>query len=211
MIRAEDLRHHVGATIDDDDLLLELEAAAIEDIEGATNRYFGPIVAASPFVQILQGTGTARLYLDEVPEDPLPSAVKERAYEGATSTDLLAGQPEGYDIRTDETRPAHSRGVAWLHRRDGMVWDRSMEYLVTYEAGYAWVDELENELAAPEEIRQAVKELVGILWKHDERGGGNLTSESIADYSYTLGNVLDEAASPFLSRVIARWRRNSSG
>ncbi len=177
------------------DLLVTLEARAVDIITSETERYFG---ASTVHSEIISGEGCDRIWLNEAPT--AVTSVEERCGAGDDWTAIDGAGSDGWELRA----PVSISGVTTLHRKNGLTWLFGHEYRVTYSFGYASGSE-------PAEIRQAVLDLVAL--KYNERGREGLRSETIGDYSWTaladsMGNR-DLRAVPGWGSMVRRWRRGT--
>ena len=159
MIPVEDLRAYLGQIEEDDtatnDLLEELEIAAVDQVERATRTYFGPVVDVEYF---LNGTGCGSLFVpDEMP----------------TITEILVRyQPDptvGFVTpATTLTTADYVRRGREIIRRDGLAFPLGNANIeVTGTRGFEYG-------AEPPVIRQLVKDLVN--WQY--RTGRKLSLEA---------------------------------
>jgi hypothetical protein len=128
-------------------------------------------------IEYLEGRGDRSLWLDA---EPVGAVTVEH--------DGEAIDPATYEARGRQ-----------LVRTDGRWWAFE-EYTVSYERGY-------TEETLPDDIRQAVHDLVSEGWT--QQGKGGLKSETIGGYSYTradVGNMGGEAATR-VDQTIQNWRR----
>ena len=187
MITLADLRAWLNVTdTDSDALLTALEARAVDFVQRETGRYFGPSIART---EILRGDDSDMLRLRE-----RPSAITLLEYRAVTATTWTALAASGaWELHV----PMDDTGIlgAVLYRI-GAEWSRDTRYRVTYPFGY-------TAGAEPGEIRQAVMDIVEL--KYIERGRFGLRSETLGDYSYTLG-PRDVENVPELMDTLARWR-----
>lgn len=148
---------------DDDSFIMQLEANAVAMVESATG-YTYP--AQGPVVEYVRGTGTDELFLGLTPTAD-PTEVLERAKVGDVGTAITSAQSDGWVRRGGR-----------LVRKAGAVWIRGAEYQVTYVGGF--VPDTE-----PGDVRQAVMQIVGVLFRG--RGKDGLRSETVggADSSYS--------------------------
>lgn len=142
MIGLAELKRYCRVTSTrEDDLLVELEQAAVAYVQRITGRSFGAAPAAAVTHTIL-GTGIPRLWLPE-PAALLPATVIERAYPGSTELTITASAADGYVLRNNSLA---------LVRKEGGIWGRGYEYGVAFISGYSEGNE-------PADIRQAVRML----------------------------------------------------
>lgn len=161
--------------------ILDLRAAAVAHIQKLTDRYFG---AAGSYTEIIPGPGLPRMWLRE-PAASLPTTLLERAGPGEDDVTVTASATDGYVLRHN--------GLA-LIRKGGLCWLDGYEYEVTYTRGYAVTDSGEDEesIAAPDDVRKAVYDLV--TWWFENR------------IPAALGTVAPEVDN-HLSAVLAPWIR----
>lgn len=162
---------------EDDDLIMEFEAAAVATVQSFTQIVYGP---EGEVVEYVRGVGTADLYLALYPSGA-PSEVIEHAVPGDAGTEITS---DGWVLR--DTR---------LVRKSG-VWTRGYEYQVTYAAGYGDGQE-------PADVRQAVMSIVGVLYRG--RGKDGLKTETVGGTasSYSYGKT-DEAIKEIVSLLPRR-------
>lgn len=200
MIGLTELREDVGITDPEDTsqdaILVALEAAAVAYIQMYTQRFFGP---PEEVEEILSGEGGRRLYLRDIPVDPVedpdyPSfgpltVVDTRCYPGGTLTAL---EETAYELRRV--------GLEAFLVRNGYrgVWEQDHEYLVTYWRGY-WPGE------EPADIRQLVKDMVKS--KYTALTIEGLKSETIGGYSYTQFSPRDLETTMGAVGTLDLWRR----
>lgn len=160
MIAIETLRAWVDADASEDALLQELERFAIARVE----QHLGvPLGAPAERTDVVEGSGTATLYLPSAGATGTITTLHEVAYPGATPTPLAAG--------TDYER----RGTR-LVRLGGAIWYEGYQYHITAPMGY-------EDANVPPIVREVVLQLVSI--KYSQKGAEDLQSETIGDYSYT--------------------------
>ena len=206
MISLSDLELHLGLSDGEDSaLLIDMEKAAVAFIQNATRRYFG---AEETVVEYLTGNGGRHLWLAEPPSvdaygDRDAITVTERAYPGATETDLV----EDNATNGFETRLVGFE--AYLSRLGGYRWVNEYEYEVIYTRGYvltaAGADGTPDDIAAPDDIRQLVIDLISL--RYQLHGNEGLRSETIGGYSYTRFGEGDLDAIPGALDTVEAWRR----
>lgn len=129
----------------DDDLLEEMEEAAVSIIENETGRYFGPVVE---LVETLSGNGWAPIWLRADPleegEYVQPFALELRAFPDGTWESVA---DTDFEVDGGRLYPL----VYWTPGR------RTLR--ATYWAGYETGSE-------PADIQQAVRELVAKMYHH---------------------------------------------
>lgn len=209
MIAIGDLETFLGISAGTDlALVLDIEAAAVEFVENFTHRFFGSTASdeGSDYSEVVEGQGHDELWLSEAPAT-LPPSVLQQPWPGATQVTITASDSDGYVQRGPR-----------LVRKGGFVWRLGYEYVVTYDRGYvqtaaASADVTPEDVAAPDDIRHAVKKIVRIEYreiKSKAAVGGGLKSETMGNYSYTLGD-LDEGrvfgADPILRQTLEHYRR----
>jgi hypothetical protein len=206
MIAIADLETFLGIAAGTDlALLLELESASVEWFGAQTDRYFG---AAAETTQVVEGNGQRDLYLAEVPDPAEDIEVIEQAYPGDDTEEVTASDEDGFVVRDQH-----------LARKGGYVWSLGYEYLVTYTRGYvetapAVAGVTPADIAAPDAVRQAVKQIVAFWYNAGEPGDGasQKTSETMGNYSYTRGALFTNPDAmlngiPGLRQTIATWRQ----
>jgi len=156
--------------------LTALEARAVAIVERELQWYFG---APRETTEYLNGSGTPKMFLRQHPDDGVV-ALSERSGVGGTWVALDA---DDYEVQ--------GRGIYSAYNG---VWYRGLR---NYRAVY-----LEGFSAPPEDIQQVVFALVAGLW--NRRGKDGFTSESIGDYSYTLGDITAVGIWP---AVKESWKR----
>jgi hypothetical protein len=181
MIPVATLTAWLDADANDAPLLAELEAQAVAYVQAVTGRYFGPVGSVT---EVLRGTGTARLWLAEVPVDGVVT-VEEAALPAAAGEAFTA-----FVVRGAGTE-------AWLARTDGAPWHPGAEYSVTYARGYP-------PGAEPADIRRYVQAWVARQWS--SRGREGLSSEQVGGHSVAFGKTLS-AGEAELEQVVLHWRR----
>lgn len=184
MISLERLKLGVGIDADDDtqDALLELLLPqALADVENRTGHYFGEVVE---YDEVVAGLGTPNLWIDSVPDDGV--AVKEQAYAGATQRDIT-----DFEVRVTGSQ-------ARLVRKNGNVWTRNYEYVITSSRGYE-VDGLPPDIEAL--VIAFVARALGNV------GSEGFKSESYGGYSYTKATDDELANIANAAETIARWKR----
>lgn len=143
MIGLQDLKLHMkvdAADRADDELILEMERAAVDYLEMETGRYFGPVAVIT---EALSPRGYAPLYLRTAPfiseEYPAPT-VESRARGGAW------GPEADYEIEGDRLIPT-------------TYWAPGERLIrVTYSGGYSEGD-------GPPAVRAAVRSLVTRMYQ----------------------------------------------
>lgn len=200
MIAIADLESFLGLTSGTDtDLLIALEAAAVDLVENVTHRYFG---AATSTTEYQYGNGQRNLYLQEVPTSV---SMVYQSYAGATQTALASSDSDGWEIRAQH-----------LTRKGGYLWDPFYEYVVDYTKGYTLTASAASgtpaDIAAPDDIRQAVKLIVARWYNGGSPQGvaGGLKSERIGDYSYQLaadGGVTVLSEIPGLDTILMNYHQ----
>lgn len=198
MISQADLETHLGLDVGTDTALLTgIEASAAAFVERYTHRYFG---ASDEITETLTGTGGRRLFLPEPATDV--ASVHEQAYPGATQTQIVEGDDDGFEIRD-----------AVLHRKGARVWVRGYEYVVVFTRGYTENDAgPPADIAAPEDIKGVVKDLVALRYHQAKDGSFGKSTESIGDYSvgfrasqaFTDGDLKQL---PQAYQTLQSWRR----
>jgi len=195
IVSVADLKAYLGITGTDEDARLATWAgAATAYVHTYTRRYFG---AVEEVTEIYAGSGTPRLWLLENPVvdseslDEPEVVVVERMHADDAGATIDPDDADGYIARN-----------ALLMRSGGAVWLREMEYAVTYSRGY-------EEGEAPDDIRQAVYDMVQLKRDAYRRGGKALGSERLGDYSYTLGDVAQAGRITGMDHMdtLNRWRR----
>lgn len=157
-----------------DDQLTELEIRTQAIIERELQWYFGP---PRTTVEVLNGTGTSRMFLRQPPDDGLV-VVQDRGASGSTWSVV---DPGDYEL---DNRGLYSHGV----------WPRGLRnHRVTYLEGFT---------NAPEDIKQLALDLISAVWLR--RGSEGLTSETIGDYSYSVNDL---SATPRWSMIVRSWKR----
>lgn len=203
MIGITELERFLGISAGTDTVLLcEIEAEAVQWLESETHRY---LEAAASDTKILPGNGKPDLYLLE----PITSvtSVLRQLYPGATQETITEGDADGFEVRDMH-----------LTRKGGFVWNRGYEYLVTYVRGYtetspAQADITPADIAAPDDIRRAVKGIVAFWYNAGEpsSGASQKTSETMGNYSYTRGALFTNPdamlnAVPGLRQTVAAYK-----
>lgn len=184
MISLVDLKSWLGVTGTADDMLLvDLEKRAVVWIERQTDRYFGPPAATT---ETISGRGTGTVYLKELPAASPAPVVDLDLGSGYTVVPLA-------DYTLDQGAVYHD--TYWPFGRRNIR--------VTYTRGYAPGTE-------PGDIKQLVLDVVALLYRRAKRKADGLQSETIGDYSYTLG--ADKGEDPLMSIPTAEatldaWRR----
>lgn len=205
MISQADLEVFLDIGADTDTaLLIDLEGAAVEWFQNRTGgRFFGLAAAVTEYHR---GTGTEELFLEEVPTIAAAAIiVVEQAYEGDSgATTLTDTDDDGYTLRGEH-----------LVRKGGYLWKVGYEYKVTYSRGYTEIgDTTPDTIDAPDDVRQAIKQLVAFWYNAGDPAAGSsgLTSEKIGNYSYTRGALFSNAdamlnAIPGLRETVHAWKR----
>lgn len=156
--------------------ITELMERAQAIIERETGWYFG---SPRPADEIMDGTGTRKLFLKQFPVDPDEVVVYERP---AATDDWVVVDEDDYEI--------DGRGLYVASR-----WLKGQRnFRATYDEGFE---------ETPGDIAQLFLELVNNAWK-DRGERTDLQSEKIGDYSYTRAD-LERIAS--WSTVKNNWRR----
>jgi hypothetical protein len=143
MIPLHLLRSHLNIDADlteDDQLIIQMEAAAVEYVQNETGRYFGPIALLT---DVLYGYAGAPLWLRATPimdDDERPFLLEEFA--GDVFTPLTAGE---YTVAGARIYPV---------RR----WQTHRMLRATYWGGYLPGDE-------PADVQQAVREIVTRMYE----------------------------------------------
>lgn len=170
----------LGTLSADDEAALE---ALIERLSEAIERdldwYFGPARDAS---EVLDGTGTSKLFLRQPPVDEDAVEVYYRSGVGGTYSLVDASK---YEV---EGRGLYADG-RWARGK--------RNFRADYQEGFAEV---------PGEVVQLLLELVGNAWGSRDVSAVGIVSESIGDYSYSKGVLAVENAASY-SRVAGNWRR----
>lgn len=163
-----------------DELLQGLIDRGGEIIERELRWYFG---APRDAVEVLDGTGTSKLFLRQYPVDESAVVVETRS---GVSDDWTAVDGDDFEV---DGRGLHHR-TKWLRGR--------RNHRATYQEGFDDV---------PGDIRQLLLDLVSIGWRR--RGKEGLSGERIGDYSYTLlpGTGGDIESLPRWKAVVSRWKR----
>jgi hypothetical protein len=182
------LKLALGITDTSEDAELEqFEAAAVAWVEGEVHRRFQS-PADDQRVEYHEGTWTRTLYLKGHIDDPDSSiTVRERSSRGGQWTTLTEGTD--YERRGDT-----------LISLDRMGWSCWSEYEVTYDDGYE---------DAPADIQALIIELVASSRTMTD-GGGDVTSETIGEYSYTVASAVAIATLDLTGTgraTINRWKR----
>lgn len=167
----------------DDALLVELEARAVETIEHATGRYFGPVTGRE---FIGPGDDSNELHL---PERALRIvSVHERSCPGEAWTKLDVDEYELRDFR--------------LFRTNGSSWLSDLEYRVLFDFGYE-----ENE--EPGDVRQLIADLVRLRFERRKLNPA-LQSERRGEQSYTIriptGGEDELELIPGARQTVRRWK-----
>jgi hypothetical protein len=187
MIGIARLRGLVGVEgTDDDAVLSDLLAQAIETVEGECGRYFRE---PQEVEHVLVGYGVRDSAL--LPDAPVAGdtiTVTEQEYPGATPTALAEGVD--YDVRVNGR-------FACLARRDRGVWKRGWEYVVVYTRGFDFD-------ALPRDVESVIVSM--IARRYASIGSAGLRSETIGGYSYTRAGDggMDEVEG--LRELRDRWR-----
>lgn len=159
-----------------DDLLMALEERASEIVQRELRWYFGE---PRETVEILDGTGTPKLFLKQMPSD------------GAVVMESRGGTNDAWTVMSADDYELEGRG---LYARSAYIWARGMRnFRATYKEGFA---------TPPKDIQQVVMDLVSAIW--NRQGHEGFASESIGDYSYTVED-LDNL--PRWTRVVNTWKR----
>lgn len=140
-------------TTEHDDLLTDMEAAAVEYVQRRTGWYIGP---SAEVTMVVEGGGGGVLWLPE--KVSAVSAVASQPYEGGDQTAITEAADDGWALRLP---PGETHGMR-LVRKGGHGWTRGLEYVVTGTMGYAetQVDPGPNDVAAPADDRADVTALV---------------------------------------------------
>lgn len=174
------------------DLLVALEATAVEFVEDATGRHFGAVTTQTEHII---GDGTRNLRLNE--SATAITSVGRRIQIGDSFETITEGDSDGFEIRAPRRVP----GRATLLRKGGLRWSDGYEHRVIYEFGYA-TD------AEPERIRQAVMDLVAL--KYHGRGFEGLDSfKALGVERTTIFGDSDILSVPGLSQTLRQWRVRS--
>jgi hypothetical protein len=166
-----------GTTEDDYPRIEQMIDAALAFLSRSTARHFGPV---EEVIEYLTGRGDRSLWLSDAPVGPVEVV-------------------HDYDDEVIDAATYDVRGVQVVRKRPDAWWSGT-EYRVEYERGY-------TEETLPDDIRQAVHDLVSEGWT--QQGKGGLKSETIGGYSYTradVGNMGGEAATR-VDQTIQNWRR----
>lgn len=157
--------------------------ALIERISDAIERdlgwYFGPSRAKE---EILDGTGTSKLFVRQPPLDEDAVVVRNRSGVGG---DWEVVDPDLYEV---EGRGIYADG-RWVRGK--------RNFRVDYDEGFA---------EAPGEIQQLVLEVVSNAWRNRDTDPVGIVAESIGDYSYSKG-VLQLQNADSYADVRSSWRR----
>lgn len=148
MITVPDLKAHLRVeedSTDEDALIADLEAAAVNAVENYCDRHFGGVESVTEY---LEGTGTDQMWLRDAPSTA-PTTMTERSYPGAVGITITATDDDGFYVRGRR-----------LVRKGGGKWLRGHEYETAYSRGYSFGSE-------PAEIRVAVMQLV--TWWYEQR------------------------------------------
>lgn len=196
MIPLAELKGWLESPDGDDTVVQDLAERAAAFLERQSGRYFGPLLQRTVR---LDGPGTDELWLDEAPVvdagavPPMALVVEERSGDTWTTVDPLEYEAVG----------------AVLFRED-VVWDCGRRnFRVTFWSGYEWVNQGTFDLAVPDDVRQAVLDLVAL--KYRGRGAEGLQSEEIggyrasrpAHYAFSEGDL---KMVPGLLATIESWR-----
>lgn len=189
------LRRAVGLLADDaseDESLLDLEKRAVAWVEEQFERRFREPIA---HVEYRWGNGSRSMYLRGYIAEPEPEVgealvIRDRA---------PGGEWEAFT-------PWELRNNKQLIRNDGLVWFRNIEYEISYLNGY---------VEAPGDIISLILDMVGTAYiTITEGSAGDITSEKIGDYSYTIGGASSGGATGALSSLSSdslatyhRWRQ----
>lgn len=203
MISIDDLELFLGiADGTDTALLIDLEAAAVEWFEQQTQRYFGAVASTT---ERPQGNGKRDLYLAE-PVTAVTSVTRQ-AYPGADTETITEGDDDGFEVRDMH-----------LTRKGGFLWSSGYEYIVVYTRGYtetaaAEEDVTPADIAAPDDVRMAIKQIVAFWYNGGEmaEGSSQKTSETMGNYSYTRGALFTTPEAmlngiPGLRQTIASYK-----
>ena len=180
-------QQHPAAAALDATLLTNLLLGASEWVELYCNRKF----ASATFTEIHSGDGTSILHLDQLPITALTSVTI--LDDDGTST-VLASTDFRYDPQTGELRFAPDPDGDYTYFPRGF-----RNVTVVYVAGFA---------AVPDAVQDAVVEIaltVAAIGKQ----AGNLASERLGDYAYTLRNAAAEPGgilSPATRSTLAMYK-----
>ena len=169
-----------------DDVLTDLILRISRVIERNLHWYFGPTREVTEY---LDGTGTDQMYLSQPlydgDDDPATLVLSCRPCVGSDWEELTDG-----DDYENIGRRLNATGCG--------VWERgSRNFRAVYDQGFEDV---------PGEIQQLALDMVGGWWKR--RGREGVQSETIGDYSYSLGEAQkDMHLSPLWDSIAQTYRR----
>lgn len=189
MISAEKIRNYLGIEDDAyDEELLELRDRIQAVIEKKLDWYFGPPRVVKEYID---GSGTNLLILRQPPVDPLEVVIMQSLslYFGVP-TDLVSAA----DYEVDGRKVYHLTSYWYKGRRN-----------ITAEYEEGW-----DEDTGPGDIQQLLLELMeSRVTIGSTATAGDVTSETIGDYSYTIDSDgdIDVEESSLWTSIWGSWKR----
>lgn len=209
IVALDELKRVLGIASEDasqDQTLIELMGRALVWVEGEVHRRFDE---PEIFVEVKQGSGRRGLFLT----GHIDPAVIEDESAGELAVVRVRERFIGDDAtgwtELEENTDYERRGDV-LYRFGGWaIWNRGMEYELTYPNGYT---------DAPKDIQALIIEMVASAYGADASsadGTAGITSEKIGDYGYSLGSASSGTAgaagggslSGTGNATLNRWRR----
>lgn len=166
IVSYDEAQAFLGTPDSDEDLLKALISRVSAAVEKLTGRWF---IIREITEYFSADPRDAMLFLSKVPVVEDSVAVEDTIYGTDISSEANLDPDVGSLLRTYGWSPGPRR------------------YKVTYESGYGKTPE-----ELPGDIRQAVLEILAHKYQHRTQPG--VTSETIGDYSYTLGGGADIGA-----------------
>ena len=206
----------IGLTTTADDAFLDLVLPAVE---AEVKKYIDRDIESTSYVDWYGGNWSNILSLNEFPVTSI-SEVKEDLQGGSgaitgsfsSTTILTAGSDyttvkDGRNQLIETGRLFRMNGVwqGWYRRKGGLLTPTRVPsegtIKVTYTAGYAAG-------AIPKDIQMAVWSLCAQIRQARKRGGQPISSESLAEYSYSLSQMnWNELILGTVKQLLSRYRR----
>lgn len=187
IVSLDELKRVLGITLSDtaeDDNLTRLILAATEWVQGQTHRRFDVPISVTEYKT---GHGKRTLYLAGHIDDSVAADNPSETLDPTTSVRVYR-------------RPVSEPFRTWEELIEGEDWERRDDSLVFLRAWSVWPCEDELKLVyldgyaqAPEDVKALVLELAMNQYRVDAEasaGTAGITSESLGDFSYSVGNTV---------------------
>ncbi|MFA5604188.1 MAG: hypothetical protein WDA12_05010 [Bacilli bacterium] len=163
----QELLAYFKANAEDESMLVDMFNRAVAAIEKEVDWYFGEPRATE---EILDGSSSrvkTDLFIRQYPVPGQPVVISERSRIGSS-----------WSVIPSSNYEFGGNGRVIIHVSFWPVGRRNIR--VQYTEGF---------VSMPGDVQQLALDMVGSRWKSRLLGGGPLKSESLGDYSYTLGDL----------------------